>query len=321
MYLGKTVISAVFTVPAYFNYCQRQATVDITKIASINVFRLTNKPTAAAISYGFGKKTDVDRNVLIFDLGGGTLDVSILTIAEGTFEVKATAGDTHLGGEDFDTRLADYFAKEFTQKHKNDLTKILNRSINEDETVAYDAPIQAAIANSDKSAEVQNFVLLDVMPLSVGIEAYDGLMKVLILKNSIIPATRLINLTTASDNQTSLLLNILKSERPLAKDNRLIGQWAVYGIPPAPRNIPLLNRSINEDETVAYDASIQAAIANGVKSAEVQNLVLLDVMPLFVGIEAYVGLMKAIIPKNTIIPVTRLINLTQLRLITRHLYY
>jgi molecular chaperone DnaK len=353
-YLGEKVTQAVITVPAYFNDSQRQATKDAGKIAGLEVLRIINEPTAAALAYGMDKKKD--ETIAVYDLGGGTFDISVLELGEGVFEVKATNGDTHLGGDDFDQRVIDWIAEEFRKEHGIDLQKdrmalqrlkeaaekakcelsttlqteinlpfitadasgpkhlvltltrakleslvaelvertlgpcrqamkdagvsakdidevILvggqtrmpkvqeavkqlfgrepHKGVNPDEVVAVGAAVQAAVL----TGEVKDVVLLDVTPLSLGIETLGGVMTVLIPRNTTIPTKRSESFTTASDNQESVEVHVLQGERQMARDNRTLGKFHLMGIPPAPRGMPQIEVTFDVDANSILNVS------------------------------------------------------------------
>ena len=382
-HLGGAVTDAVITVPAYFDDSQRQATKDAGKIAGLNVLRIINEPTAAALAYGMDKSND--SKIVVFDLGGGTFDISVMDIGDGVFEVKATSGDTHLGGEDFDLRLVDYLADEFkkdqgidlrtdkmalqrlkeaAEKAKIELSTTLetdinlpfitadasgpkhlnirltrakleslvsdlldrltgpcetalkdagldkssidqvilvggmtrmptvqervrkifgrepHKGVNPDEVVAMGAAIQGAVLKGD----IKDVLLLDVTPLSLGIETLGGIMTKLIEKNTTIPAKKSEIFSTAEDNQTAVTIQVLQGEREMASGNKVLGRFELVGIPPAPRGTPQIevtfdidaNGIVNvsaRDTATGQEQSIRITAASGLDKAEVDRLI------------------------------------------------
>merc|ERR1711978_219773 len=289
-YLGHDVKDAVITVPAYFNDSQRQATKDAGVIAGLNVLRIINEPTAAAIAYGLDKKKGTaESNVLIFDLGGGTFDVSILTIEEGIFEVKSTAGDTHLGGEDFDNRMVDHFVNEFKRKHKKDI-KGNKRALRRLRTACERAK-RTLSASAQANIEIDSLFEGEDYYTSITRAKFEELCSDL-FKGTLDPVEKAMKDAKMDKTSISDIVLVGGSTR-IPKIQKLLQDFF---------NGQELNRAINPDEAVAYGAAVQAAILTGDSSSEVADLVLLDVAPLSLGIETAGGVMTALIKRNTTIP-------------------
>merc|ERR1712226_1641771 len=288
-YLGHDIKDAVVTVPAYFNDSQRQAAKDAGVISGLNVLRIINEPTAAAIAYGLDKKGQAETNVLIFDLGGGTFDVSILTIEDGIFEVKSTAGDTHLGGEDFDNRMVDHFMNEFKRKHKKDI-KGNKRAVRR---------LRTACERAKRTLSASAQANIEIDSLFDGVDFYTTI-------------TRARFEELCSDLFKGTIEPVEKAMRDAKMDKSSINDVVLVGgstrIPKIQKllmdffNGKELNKSINPDEAVAYGAAVQAAILTGDASEAVSDLLLLDVAPLSLGIETAGGVMTALIKRNTTIP-------------------
>jgi L1 cell adhesion molecule like protein len=286
-YLGCSVTNAVITVPAYFNDTQRQATKDAGIIAGLNVLRIINEPTSAAIAYGLDK--NVNKTILIVDAGGGTTDISLLTIEDGVIEVKATGGDTHLGGEDIDNKIVNYVIEEFKKKHKIDLTDN-KKAVRRIKTIA-------ERAKRTLSSSVQTTIELDSI--------YDG-----IDLNISLSRAKLESLCSDIFNRILNPIDLVIKDADINKNDieEIILVGGTTRIPKIQEllsnyfNGKELNKSINPDEAVAYGASIQAAILSGIKDDKLDNLILLDVCPLSLGIETAGGVMKVLIPRGTQLP-------------------
>jgi L1 cell adhesion molecule like protein len=293
-FLGEKVTDAVVTVPAYFNDQQRQATKDAGAIAGLNILRIINEPTAASIAYGLGDKNanSMEKHVLIFDLGGGTFDVSLLSIDDGVFEVKATAGDTHLGGEDFDQRIMEHFCKEFKRKHKRDLHQS-NRALRRLRTACERAK---RTLSSAATASIEIDSLMDGIDFNTSLTRarFEDLCQDY-FRNCLGPVEKVLKDSGISKSQVDEVVLVGGSTR-IPKVQQIITSF-FNGKEPC--------RSVNPDEAVAYGAAVQAAILTGNGGSKTDDMVLLDVAPLSLGIETAGGVMTKIIERNTTIPCNR----------------
>jgi len=288
-YLGETVKNAVVTVPAYFNDSQRTATKDAGHIAGLNVLRIINEPTAAAIAYGLDKRGGGEKNVLIFDLGGGTFDVSLLTIDDGIFEVKATAGDTHLGGEDFDNRMVKHFADKFKKETGKDIAgnaRALRR-------------LRTACERAKRTLSSSAQAAIEIDSLYEGTDFYTNITRALfeqlnmdLFKNCMQPVEKVLTDSKIDKSKVHEVVLVGGSTR-IPKVQQLLQDFF---------NGKELNKSINPDEAVAYGAAVQAAVLGGVKDKKLEEILLLDVAPLSLGLETAGGVMTTLIPRNTTVP-------------------